>query len=211
MFRRKKDDLIDLKTPGTSSPTVSGVDVEDELIPSLRSYGKRHTVLSPTVVRPDIPRRGRIDLLGTPRHQDRLSDSHEGKKLIVGRDIELAGEITACDRLVVEGKVAADLTDAGAIEIAQTGIFRGSAEVDDADVSGLFDGTLIVRRKLIIRGTGQVCGTIRYARLTIELGGEIRGTVEVFSPEIDAEEQIHNKLSAPPANGETLVVDPTSS
>lgn len=209
MFRRKKDDLIDLKTPGTSLPAVSGVDVEDKLVPSINPYGKRHAILSQEVVRPDITRRGRMDLPGALRRQDRLSDSHEGKKLIVGRDIELAGEITACDRLVVEGKVAADLTDAGAIEVAQTGVFRGSAEVDEADISGLFDGTLTVRRKLVIRGTGQVCGTIRYARLIIELGGEIRGTVEVFSPDTKTEDQIH-QLSPPPS-GDVPVVDSISS
>ena len=35
------------------------------------------------------------------------------------------------------------LEDARAIEIAPTGFFKGRAEVDEADVSGLYEGELI--------------------------------------------------------------------
>ena len=205
MFRRKKDD--DLKIPVAPSPIVSGVDVDDELAPPVKPHaGKRYPVLQP---RAEISRRGMVDVPGATRRHDRMPDSHEGKKLIVGRDIELAGEITACDRLVVEGKVAADLTDAGAIEVAQTGVFRGSAEVDDADISGLFDGALTVRRKLIVRSSGQVRGTIRYARIIVELGGEIRGTIEVLTTDTTAEENRVPQLTLPHVTG-AVVADPAS-
>ena len=43
------------------------------------------------------------------------------KLLIVGPDINLSGEITACDRLVVEGSVQVTLNRTRAIEIAETG------------------------------------------------------------------------------------------
>ncbi|KAF0144000.1 MAG: hypothetical protein FD153_390 [Rhodospirillaceae bacterium] len=200
MFRRKKDD--DAKILGTPPPATSRLNVEDELAPPLKLYGKRPPAFAP--VRSDIPRRGAMDLPGATRRHP--ADPHEGKKLIVGRDIELAGEITACDRLVVEGKVAADLTDAGVIEVAQTGIFRGSAEVDDADISGLFDGTLTVHRKLIIRGTGQVRGTIRYARIVIELGGEVHGTVDTIASETKSEDQMRQLTPPLPP----VMVDQTS-
>ena len=39
-----------------------------------------------------------------------LNAADQGK-LIVGRDIKLAGEINACDTLIVEGIVTADLRD----------------------------------------------------------------------------------------------------
>ncbi len=41
----------------------------------------------------------------------------EHKKLIVGRDISLNGEIRTCDTLVVEGRVEAVLQDCKNIEI----------------------------------------------------------------------------------------------
>ncbi|MGZ0247735.1 MAG: bactofilin family protein, partial [Alphaproteobacteria bacterium] len=68
--------------------------------------------------------------------------SPEGKKLIVGREIELSGNISACDKLVVEGRVEAELQDCRQIEIAATGTFKGSAAIDMAEISGNFEGTL---------------------------------------------------------------------
>ncbi|WP_119165157.1 bactofilin family protein [Algihabitans albus] len=114
----------------------------------------------------------------------------EMKKLIVGRDIRLAGEITACDKLVVEGQVEADLADAQVLEIAESGLFKGRAEVDIAEVSGTFDGELTVRERLVLRSTGQVKGTLRYAELEIERGGRVNGSIEEI-----AQQQLGNGAS----------------
>lgn len=106
------------------------------------------------------------------------------KLLIVGPDINLSGEITACDRLVVEGSVQVTLNRTRAIEIAETGRFtNGKAEVDDAEIAGLYEGSLTVRRRLLIRATGRVSGTVRYGELEIERGGRLAGTVERLAGE----------------------------
>jgi len=110
----------------------------------------------------------------------RRAESTESKMLIVGRDITLSGEISACDRLVVEGRVEAKLTDCREIEIASTGAFAGAANIDIADVSGSFDGTLTAREYLIIRATGRVTGTVRFRQLEVERGGQVCGDVQVL-------------------------------
>src|SRR3569623_84356 len=66
----------------------------------------------------------------------------EHKKLIVGRDISLNGEIRTCDTLVVEGRVEAVLQDCKNIEIMGPGEFKGAAEVDVADIICLYDHDL---------------------------------------------------------------------
>jgi len=104
----------------------------------------------------------------------------EHKKLIVGRDISLNGEIRTCDTLVVEGRVEAVLQDCKNIEIMGPGEFKGAAEVDVADISGRFDGDLTARQRLIVRAGGKVLGKIRYGQLEIERGGVLSGEVEVL-------------------------------
>lgn len=105
------------------------------------------------------------------------------KLLIVGPDITLSGEITACDRLVVEGSVQVTLNQTRAIEITQSGRFtNGKAEVEEAEISGVYEGELTVRRRLLIRGTGQVKGTVRYGELEIERGGRLSGSVSMIEP-----------------------------
>jgi cytoskeletal protein CcmA (bactofilin family) len=109
-----------------------------------------------------------------------VSGSNEvGSKLIVGPNIKLKGvEITDCDTLVVEGFVEATM-DSRVIQIAERGAFKGSAEIDIAEIRGEFDGDLTVRQKLVIYSTGKVSGKIRYGKVVIEEGGQLAGDVQV--------------------------------
>ena len=102
-----------------------------------------------------------------------------GSKLTVGPNIKLKGvEITDCDTLVVEGTVEATM-DSRVIQIAQQGAFRGSADIDIAEIRGEFNGTLNVREKLVIFSTGKVTGKIRYGKLVVEEGGQLSGEIEM--------------------------------
>jgi cytoskeletal protein CcmA (bactofilin family) len=107
----------------------------------------------------------------------------DGKRLIVGRDIVLTGEIKACDRLVIEGRVEAALSNIRAVEIAPSGRLKGAAHVDTADIAGSYEGELTVQQKLHIRATGRVHGQIRYGSIEIERGGRIGGHVEALASE----------------------------
>lgn len=98
--------------------------------------------------------------------------------LTVGSDILLKGEIATCDRLVIEGKVDATLNDVHTVEITETGSFKGSAQIEDAEISGLFEGDLVVRGRLVIYGSGKVRGKISYGEIEIERGGEISGEIK---------------------------------
>jgi cytoskeletal protein CcmA (bactofilin family) len=99
-------------------------------------------------------------------------------KLTVGPNIKLKGvEITDCDTLVVEGSVEATM-DSRMIQISERGSFKGSAEIDVAEIRGAFDGNLTVRQKLVIYSTGKVTGRIRYGKVVIEEGGQLSGEIE---------------------------------
>jgi cytoskeletal protein CcmA (bactofilin family) len=100
-----------------------------------------------------------------------------GSKLTVGPNIKLKGvEITDCDTLLVEGNVEATM-DSRLMQIAAGGSFRGSAEIDIAEIHGLFEGTLTVRDRLVIHATGRVTGKIRYGKLVVEEGGQLSGEI----------------------------------
>lgn len=100
-----------------------------------------------------------------------------GSKLTVGPNIKLKGvEITDCDTLVVEGLVEATM-DSRVMQIAEQGAFKGSAEIDIAEIRGLFDGNLTVREKLVIHSTCKVTGKIRYGKIVIEEGGQLSGEI----------------------------------
>ena len=113
-----------------------------------------------------------------------MSKSHtvmpktDGKQLIVGKNIKLSGAIDVCDSLVVEGTLQANLSGAKYLDIVYGGSFSGNAEVEEAHVSGLFDGDLTVTGVLYVYETGVVKGKINYANLIVEKGGVLKGTLK---------------------------------
>lgn len=97
--------------------------------------------------------------------------------LTVGPDIQMKGEITTCDRVVIEGMVDATMRDVHTVELAETGALKGTAEVEDAEISGSFEGDLVVRGKLTVYTTGRVRGNITYGEIEIQRGGQISGNI----------------------------------
>ena len=107
-----------------------------------------------------------------------VTEATGGSQLTVGPNIKLKGvDITDCDTLVVEGTVEATM-NSRVIRIAENGAFHGTAEIDIAEIHGRFDGSLTVREKLVIYGSGKVSGKIRYGKVVIEEGGELTGQIE---------------------------------
>jgi cytoskeletal protein CcmA (bactofilin family) len=137
-----------------------------------------------------------------PPSQQAEPDRDGGKRLIVGQGIRLSGEISSCDRLVVEGAVEATLNDTLALEIAESGRFTGGCEVEEADISGVYEGDLTVRKRLFVRGTGKLTGTVRYGELELERGGQIAGNISVLSPASGAAGVTGSETKSTPAFGE---------
>lgn len=140
----------------------------------------RHPPINP---RTDPPRRF-VDVAGAaprraaPNRPETERGTQSDRKLIVGQGISLNGEIRSCDHLIVEGKVEAELKDCRAIDLSGDGTFKGSAEVEDADIAGRFDGDLMVRGHLVLRAGGVIAGKLRYGEIEIETGGKVIGTME---------------------------------
>ncbi|NQV60828.1 MAG: polymer-forming cytoskeletal protein [Alphaproteobacteria bacterium] len=154
---------------------------------------------STSAFRPEITRR-LPELPGSPLRGAQPTEAGDsGKKLVVGRDIVLNGQITACDQLVVQGRVEAALENSQSIEISETGYFKGSAVIQEATISGHFEGNLTVRGELTVTSKGRIEGDVRYGRLCVESGGQIIGTVEALSA---GGEGAAGTASAPAPSGE---------
>ena len=140
----------------------------------------------------------RAPQFGSLTPEERAERAPDSKKLVVGKEINLNGEITACEQLIVEGTVEATLTRGKYVEISKGGVFKGAADVDQAEISGLFEGQLRVRERLVIRTGGRVIGDLEYGEIEIECGGEVSGTVRshqegeagstISAPAVDAAE-----------------------
>jgi len=151
------------------------------LKPFIKSESHNPGGLRGQLVQPAIPPHfGGIP--GIPRYGEGVPVGFDDKSncLTVGENISLSGEITSCDKLIVEGNVEVKLTNAEIIEISSSGIFKGSAKVETAQINGYFEGKLEVKGVLRIQKEGRVSGSVRYGKIVIESGGEISGDMASF-------------------------------
>jgi len=183
MFRKKKDEAA---KEGTPPDAIKGSGPLDDIsTPPLKPFSRKgsHAPLkppSPTSFLAETPRRPPPNIPGlSSRRQDRATAFDlDPKRLVIGRDICISGEITACDKLLIEGRAEVRLPDTRLLDVAPSGLFKGAATVDEADISGRFEGELTVRNKLIVRASGKLSGTVRYAQIIIEPGGEVSGDMQ---------------------------------
>ena len=99
--------------------------------------------------------------------------------LLIDRETAINGEINSCDLLVVEGRVEATMKQCREIKITETGTVKGQIEFERADISGVFEGDLTARGRLVVRATGRVTGKVRIGELEIERGGQVIGDIQV--------------------------------
>src|SRR5204863_9274774 len=122
---------------------------------------------------PADPIRRPADAAAQPRR-----NGGEIRQLTVRREITPSGELTSCDKLIIEGSVEANLNNCRDVELAESGLFKGPASIEEAEIQGRFEGNLVVRKRLLIKASGRVSGTIRYGQIEIECGGQISGDVQ---------------------------------
>lgn len=123
-------------------------------------------------IRSDIPGshvflNGNVGYVGSP--------TNEASRLVVGREIALQGQIRACDYLVIEGTVQSETFASRRMDILESGLFCGTAELQDCVIAGRFEGKLMVSGRLTVKSTGYICGEVDYGTLEVETGARIDG------------------------------------
>lgn len=119
--------------------------------------------------------------MAAPTRGPARAEAPERRTLVVGKGISLQGTVSEAERLVIEGTMESQLLQAQELVIGHSGVFKGEAQVEDAEIAGTFDGTLNATGSLTIRGTGRVIGTARSRRLSVEDGGQLSGKMEMIT------------------------------
>jgi cytoskeletal protein CcmA (bactofilin family) len=101
------------------------------------------------------------------------------RDLVIESSISFLSEINTCRQLVVEGSAEVKLGRCDEIMIGETGVLKGQIFAETVDVHGRMEGDITVRKRLLIRSNGRVCGTVTYGEIEIEKGGQMIGTATV--------------------------------
>lgn len=178
--RRKEDGTTAIEPEAASSPARDS----DLAVPPFRPAVKEMPAMSLSPKAPTAPAALRPSPIGMPARPSApmpRPESGERRTLIVGRGISLQGTVADAERLEVEGTVESQMIQAAELLVAASGVFKGEVQVDEAEIAGLFDGTLTARVSLTIRATGKVNGVARCRRLSVEEGGQMSGRMEMLT------------------------------
>ncbi|MEI6158270.1 MAG: polymer-forming cytoskeletal protein [Roseococcus sp.] len=182
IFGRKKEEATDSSPEAANVPTQRDAELT---MPAYRAPAANSAPMgmppkpNNAPVRPGVPAPAAMPARGGPV----TTATTERRTLIVGRGISLQGTVADAERLVVEGTVESQMIQAAELSVAQTGVFRGEVQVEDAEIAGLFDGTVTARGNLIVRSTGKIKGMARYKKLSVEEGGQVVGSMEMLQGE----------------------------
>lgn len=194
LFRRK-DEPTTGATGGETAPTTIPAARDPELgVPPFRpaagvtpvSTGTL-TAAGPMAPKPNSPpatagvARPAAPAAAAQRAPTARPDTAERRTLVVGKGISLQGTVTEAEKLIIEGTMESQLLQAQELVISHSGVFKGEVQVEDAEIAGVFDGTLTVNGSLIIRATGRVIGVARSRRLSVEDGGQLSGKMEMIT------------------------------
>ncbi len=129
-----------------------------------------------------------------------MKDTAE-KQMVVGYGISVDGRIENCDRLVLDGNMNCELKDVKSLVISESGFFQGKGNIKEAEISGKFEGELVVDGHITIMETGQIDGKITYKSIEIKPGGKFTGQIilqanEAPEPEVELAEASDDENSA---------------
>jgi cytoskeletal protein CcmA (bactofilin family) len=105
-----------------------------------------------------------------------MADNNQNGCLTVGEGVKLTGNFVVPDIASISGTIEGELT-AREILVGSTGVLKGKVTADVVDVRGEIHDNLTANKSLFIRSTGKVIGTVQYAEIEIEKGGDLQGNL----------------------------------
>ncbi len=89
---------------------------------------------------------------------------------LLGRDATFEGVLSFRGQVRIEGRVKGDVLAQGTLRIEPGGSVEGRVEVDELIVSGVLHGEVVARRRVELRATARVRGTVRTPALALADG-----------------------------------------
>jgi len=118
---------------------------------------------------------------------------------LIGRGIEVTGDIVFADRLHVDGKVAGKISsESGTMVIGESGQVEAQLDVGICVIHGALYGNLIARSKVEIHKTGRVHGDLITPVLLVEEGAVFNGGIKMGQ---EAAGRLLEEVPASPGSG----------
>ena len=106
--------------------------------------------------------------------------SHQGSTATIGATIQIKGEVTGNEDLIIDGNVEGNINLKGHnVIIGKNGRVHANIDANNIVVEGELHGDMNGEEKVIIRESGNAHGNIISPRVTLEDGAMFKGSIEM--------------------------------
>jgi cytoskeletal protein CcmA (bactofilin family) len=99
---------------------------------------------------------------------------------LIGKGIEVTGNIQFADQLHVEGKITGKLnSESGSLIVGESGHIEAQIDVGTCIIHGAISGDLVARSRVEIHKTGRMQGDVITPVLVVEEGAIFNGAIKM--------------------------------
>lgn len=95
----------------------------------------------------------------------------------------IKGDVVFNDLLRVHGHLRGSVKSEGELLVGEGGVVEGEIVVGRLVVAGTVQGTVQVREKLVVHGSGKVMAEVATPVLVVDEGGVLEGSVKMAMPQ----------------------------
>jgi cytoskeletal protein CcmA (bactofilin family) len=102
---------------------------------------------------------------------------------VIGKAIQIKGELEGEEDLVIEGKVEGTISlKKNHLTLERSAIIAADVEVENITIKGSIDGNTSASNRVEITSDARIVGDIRAPRVVMAEGAKLRGSVQMEVP-----------------------------
>ncbi len=99
---------------------------------------------------------------------------------VIGASIQIRGDISGGQDLLVEGKVEGKITlKSNTVTLGKTGKVQGDIHARTVQVFGTLNGNLFGEEQVVVHESGNIQGDIVAPRVTLQDGAKLKGAIDM--------------------------------
>jgi cytoskeletal protein CcmA (bactofilin family) len=114
---------------------------------------------------------------------------------ILAPEIEIKGDITISDNIIIYGKVNGNIHSNGNINTAEGSVITGDITAKSLSISGTINGNLDIEEKVILNSSGCLNGNIKANIISIDEGASFEGMCNMLNHNETKVQKISNLSS----------------
>ncbi len=123
-----------------------------------------------------------IEALAIPRGGHRNGATGAKGVTLGPRDV-LNGSLTIDGDLHIEGSAEGEITASGDVDVEASATVKARVDGRNVTVRGNVTGNVVAHARLTVAGSGVVLGDVRAARLRVDDGGTVNGSITMGATE----------------------------